>query len=167
MKKGAVILILGLLLATAAFAGFYYLGTTSCRDMMREPQPELAWLKKEFKLSDAEFARICQLHAAYLPQCGARCQRIEEQNQKLHQLFSQATNVTPEIQGLLAERARMRADCEAEMMKHFLEVSRTMPSEQGRRYLAWVEEQTFLHGQAMEERHRTEQGGHTTHEHQM
>jgi hypothetical protein len=167
MKKGAVILLMGLLLGVAGFGGFYYFGTSSCREMMREPQPELAWLKKEFKLSDAEFARISRLHAAYLPQCAARCQRIEELNQKLRQSLVPSTNVTPEIQGLLAERAKLRADCEAEMMKHFLEVSRTMPPEQGRRYLAWVEEQTSLHAQGMEERHRMEPDSHTTHHHQM
>jgi heavy-metal resistance protein len=167
MKKGAVILLFGLLLATAGFCGFYYAGTAPCRDMMREPQPELAWLKKEFKLSDAEFKRISQLHAAYLPQCAARCQRIEEQNQKLKQLFSQATTVTPEIQNLLNERAKMRADCEAEMMKHFMEVSRTMPAEQGRRYLDWVEKQTFLHGQGMEERHRTGPASQAPHQHSV
>ncbi len=167
MRKGATILLLGLLLGAVGFAGFYYFGTASCRDMMREPQPELAWLKKEFKLSDAEFARISQLHAAYLPQCAARCQRIEELSRKLQQLFSQATNVTPEIQSMLTERATMRADCEAEMMKHFWDVSRTMPAEQGRRYLAWVEQQTILRGQAMEEHHRTEPGGQPTHQHQM
>jgi hypothetical protein len=63
--------------------------------------------------------------------------------------------MTPEIQNLLVERTKTRAECEGEMMKHFIEISRTMPPEQGRRYLAWVEQQTFLHGQAMEERHRT------------
>ncbi len=165
MKKGLLILVLGLILGTAGFAGFYYFGTASCREMMREPQPELAWLKKEFKLSDAEFARISELHAAYLPQCAARCQRIEEQNQKLRQLFSQASTVTPEIQDLLNERARMRADCEAEMMKHFIAVSKTMPADQGRRYLEWVEKQTFLRGQAMEERHRATPAGSTGHSH--
>ena len=160
MRKGTYILLLGLVLATAGFSSFYYFCTASCREMMHGPQPELAWLKKEFKLSDSEFARLLQLHAAYLPQCAARCQRVEEQNEKLRQLFVQATNVTPELQNLLAERARMRADCEAEMMKHFWEVSRTMPPEQGRRYLAWVEEQTFLRGQGMEQRHRMEQDSH-------
>lgn len=159
MKKAALIQSLGLLLATAGFSGFYYLGTASCRDMMRRPQPELAWLKKEFKLSDAEFARVSQLHAAYLPQCALRCRRIEEQNQKLKQLSSQATTVTPEIQSLLADRAKMRADCEAEMMKHFQNVSRAMPPEQGRRYLAWVQEQTIFRDQAMENRHKTGGGG--------
>jgi hypothetical protein len=160
MKKGAVILLLGLLLSAAAFAGFYYLGTARCRAMMRQPQPELAWLKQEFNLSDAEFARVSQLHEAYLPKCRERCRRIEEQNVKLQQLLAQSTNVTPEIQAVLAERAKLRADCEAEMLQHFLEVSRTMPSEQGRRYLAWVQQQSSLHGQGMEQRHRMDEGGH-------
>ena len=153
MKKSALILLLGLLVCAAAFSGFYYLGTVRCRDMMRAPKPELAWLKKEFKLSDAEFARISQLHEAYLPQCRERCMRIKEQNQKLKQLLSQSETVTPEIQNLLAERAKTRAECEAEMLKHFLEVSRTMPPQQGQRYLAWVEQQTSLRGQGMEQRH--------------
>jgi hypothetical protein len=39
------------------------------------------------------------------------------------------------------------------MLKHFMEVSRGMPPEQGRRYLAWVEQRTLLSGQAMEQRH--------------
>jgi hypothetical protein len=167
MKRGALILLLGFALGTAAFAGFYYLGTASCRTMMRQPQPELAWLKKEFKLSEAEFARVSQLHDAYLPQCMVRCRRIEEQNQKLRQLFGQATNMTLEIQNLLAERAKTRAECETEMMKHFLEVSRTMPPEQGRRYLEWVEQQTFLHSQGMEERHRNDQQMPAGHHHPM
>jgi hypothetical protein len=37
------------------------------------------------------------------------------------------------------------------MLKHFFEVSRTMPPEQGKRYLAWVRENTCLRGeQAMD-----------------
>jgi hypothetical protein len=162
MKKGALILLLGLALSTAAFSGFYYFGTASCRQLMSQPQPELAWLKKEFHLSDAEFTRISQMHAAYLPQCRERCLRIAEQDRQLQQLLDKATNMTPEIQNLLAQRARTRGECETEMMKHFLEVSRTMPPEQGRRYLAWVEEHIFLRGQGMEAHHpmAEEQGEH-------
>ena len=153
MKKSALILLLGLLVSAAAFSGFYYFGTIRCRDMMRESKPELAWLKKEFNLSDAEFVRISQLHEAYLPECRERCKRINEQNQKLQQLLAHTSAVTPEIQSLLAERAKTRAECEAEMLKHFLEVSRTMPPQQGQRYLTWVEQQTSLRGQGMEQSH--------------
>jgi hypothetical protein len=156
MKRGGIILLLGLLLAMAACAGFYYLGTAPCRRMMGESQPELAWLKKEFNLSDAEFARVSELHEAYLPQCRERCRRIEEENAKLQGLLARSTTVTPEIRDLLAERAKTRADCEADMLKHFLEVSRTMPPEQGRRYLAWVEQQNSLRGEGMIRRHQME-----------
>jgi hypothetical protein len=164
MNKGTCILLLGLVLATAAFAGFYYAGTASCRTMMRESEPELAWLKREFHLSDTEFTRISELHATYLPRCRERCRRIEEQNAKLRQLIPTATDVTPEIQALLTERAKMRAYCETEMLQHFLEVSRSMPFEEGRRYLEWVERQTYLQGQAMERQHHTADHSHMSHE---
>jgi hypothetical protein len=153
MRKAGFILLIGLLLSVAAFAGIYYFGTASSRAMMSQPQPELAWLKKEFKLSDADYDRIVKLHEAYMPQCAQRCLRIAELNRKLELSLSQASSVSPEIQGLLAERATMRADCEAEMLNHFLRVSRMMPPEQGKRYLLWVEQQTFLNGQAMEQHH--------------
>lgn len=154
MKRAGLILLAGLVLSTAAFTGFYYFGTASSRAMLNEPQPELAWLKKEFKLSDDEFGRIVKLHEAYLPQCAERCARIAEQNRKLEALLNQASGITPEIRQLLAERAKTRADCEAEMLNHFLEVSKTMPPEQGRRYLEWVEQQTCLNGQGMEQQHQ-------------
>jgi hypothetical protein len=153
MKRGTMVLLLGLALGFAAFGGVYYLGTARCRSLMRQSQPELAWLKQEYNLSDSEFARISQLHEAYLPGCLERCRHIEEVNEKLRRLLPPAGSVTPEIQDLLAERARTRANCESEMLKHFLAVSRTMPAEQGKRYLAWVEERTLLQPQAMELSH--------------
>jgi len=167
MKRGAIVLVLGLALAAAGFSGLYYLGTAPSRELMRGGQPELAWLKEEYKLSDAEYARIVQLHAAYLPACAARCQRIEELTARLRQASLQATNVGPEIQRLLAERAAARAECEAEMMAHFLAVSRTMPAEQGRRYLEWVERQTFMGGREMEAVHSGAPGGGHAHHHPM
>lgn len=160
MKKAGLILLAGLLLCTAAFAGFYYLGTASSRAMMNEPEPELAWLKKEFKLTDADVAGVTKLHEAYLPQCAQRCMKIAELNGKLEQLLSHTSAVTPEIQSVLAERAKVRAECEAEMLNHFLEISRSMPPEQGQRYLQWVEQQTFLEGQGMESRHHQSMEAH-------
>jgi hypothetical protein len=155
MKRGVFILLLGLLACAAAVFSFYQVCTASHRALLKESKPELAWLKKEFHLSDEAFARVSQLHAAYLPQCHQRCLIIEAQNKKLQSLLATNTAVTPEIENLLAERAQTRADCEATMLKHFLEVSRAMPPEQGRRYLTWVQEQTFWRGQGMEQQHQT------------
>ena len=166
MKRGGLILLLGLVLGGAAFAGFYYLGTAHCRQMLREPQPELAWLKQEFNLSEAEFSRVVKLHEAYLPQCAERCAIIEEQSQKLRELLRDPKAVTPEMEALLLERARVRAVCETEMLRHFLQVRQTMPREQGERYLAWVLDQTLFSSQAMEQRHRSSaqaESGHAGH----
>jgi hypothetical protein len=137
-------------MAAVAYACVYFAGTTRSRELLHSPQPELAWLKHEFNLSDAEFSRISQLHAGYLPQCMERCRRIELLNGSLSNALASATQVTPEIEKLLNERAQMRATCQAEMLKHFFEVSRTMPPEQGKRYLAWVQENTCLREPVMD-----------------
>lgn len=158
MRKPSVILLLGLIGCVAAFSLVYYVGTAASREILSQPQPELAWLKKEFNLGEAEYARIVALHEAYLPRCEERCRLIEEQNQKLKGLMAESATVTPEIQAVMEQRARMRADCEAEMLKHFIAVSQTMPPEQGRRYLAWVEKQTFMRGEAMERQHHQDPG---------
>ena len=144
MKRGIVILGLGLAAAAIAYCCFYRMGTATSREWLHHQQPELAWLKHEFSLNDAEFGRIVELHEAYLPQCKERCARIEELNDKLTKAIGATTQLTPEIEQLLAERARTRADCQTEMLKHFFEVSRTMPPEQGKRYLVWVQEQTGI-----------------------
>jgi hypothetical protein len=149
MRRGMIILLLGLAGAALAYCCVYLAGTATPRALMQSAQPELAWLKHEFNLSDPEFARIARLHAGYLPRCEERCRRIEQLNGTLSRAIATAPEVTPEIQNLLGERAQVRALCQAEMLKHFLEVSRSMPPEQGRRYLAWVRENTCLREQAM------------------
>lgn len=150
MKRGLLILAVGVVGAFVAFCCVYLMGTARPRAMMQSAQPELAWLKHEFNLGDAEFKRISELHAGYLPQCMERCRRIDELNDKLSNSLASATQVTPELEKLLSERAQMRATCQAEMLKHFFEVSRTMPPEQGKRYLAWARDNTCLREQAMD-----------------
>ena len=150
MRRGILILAVGVVGAVVAYCCFYLMGTATPRALMQSAQPELAWLKHEFNLGDAEFKRISELHAGYLPQCMERCRRIDELKDKLSNTLASATQVTPEIEKLLGEQAQMRATCQAEMLKHFFEVSRTMPPEQGKRYLAWVRENTCLREQAMD-----------------
>jgi len=153
MKRSLLILLLGLFVGVATCLGVYRACTASHRAMLNEAAPELAWLKKEFNLSDTEFTRISELHSAYLPQCHRRCQIIAAQNEKLQQLLATNATVTTEIESLLAERANTRAECESAMLKHFWETSRAMPPEQGKRYLAWVKAQAFANSEGMEMRH--------------
>jgi hypothetical protein len=153
MKRGFVILFLGLIAATAAYGCMYLLCTAPVRNLQKEDRPELAWLKKEFKLGDEEFQRISELHAAYLPECRERCRQVEAQNAGLQKLLADSTNVTPQIELSLDESARLRAECQRMMLQHFFRVSEIMPPEQGRRYLAWVKEKVFLPNHGMTEHH--------------
>jgi Skp family chaperone for outer membrane proteins len=143
MKKGVFILVIGLIVAAAAY-GCTYFGCTSCiRVLQHSDRPELAWLKDEFNLNDAEFKRVSELHAAYLPQCREMCRKIDAQNAQLQKLLTTATNTTPEIDAALAETARLRSDCQRMMLRHFFQVSQTMPPAQGHRYLVWVKGKAF------------------------
>jgi hypothetical protein len=144
MKRPWLILVAGLLGAVVAYCAFYYGGTQTCRMMQHDQAPELAWLKAEFRLSDADFARVSKMHENYMAGCMERCRRIDEKNQHLKHLLAATNAVSPEIERTLAEAAQLRADCQKEMLQHFYDVSRTMPPAQGERYLAWVQERTIL-----------------------
>ncbi|MEO8429368.1 MAG: periplasmic heavy metal sensor [Verrucomicrobiota bacterium] len=143
MKRGVLILLFGLVAAAAAYGCIYFVCTSSARSLQRSDKPELAWLKKEFNLSDAELKRISALHAAYLPHCREMCLQVDAQNTRLQTLLADAANATPEIDAALAESGRLRSECQRMMLRHFFQVSQTMPPEQGRRYLAWVKQKTF------------------------
>ncbi len=144
MKRSWFILVAGLFAALAAYFTFYFLSIANYQSLERSPEPELAWLKREFHLGDTEFARICQMHQAYLSGCMERCRRIDLKNEELKRLLAAANGMTPEIEKTLAEAAQLRAECQKKMLEHFYAVSRTMPPEQGKRYLAWVQEKTIL-----------------------
>jgi CHASE3 domain sensor protein len=153
MKRGVFIFVFGLVLAAVACSCVYFACTASARTLQRSERPELAWLKDEFNLSDAEFQRISELHAAYLPRCQEMCRKIDAQEAQLQKLLANPTNITPEMEGALTEASKLRAECQTMMLRHFIQVSQTMPSEQGRRYLAWVKEKAFAPNFDMGERH--------------
>ena len=143
MKSALAILAAGVLACVAGFCGFYFFGTAPHRELLQQRSPELAWLKREFRLSDAEFTRITNLHEAYQPQCQEMCRRIDEQTTKLNTLLAGTNTVTAEMEATLAESARLRAECQRNMLLHFFQVSQTMPPEQGRRYIKWISVRTF------------------------
>ncbi len=149
MRRSLFILAAGVLGAAVAYFCVYLMGTAAPRALMQSDQPELAWLRQEFSLSDAEFSRISKLHAGYLPQCAERCLQIERLNQSLRSKLAESTQITDNIEKLLAERAQLRVTCQIEMLKHFFEVSQSMPTEQGGRYMEWVIEHTCLHEEGM------------------
>lgn len=135
-------LLLGSLVAGLIFAASYWTAAR-IRTASRQPADELAWLCNEFQLTDAELTRIRTLHEGYKPQCEAMCARVAEQKRQLDSLVGGATNVSPEIRQKLAEIAALRAECQAQMLRHFQDVARSMPQRQGARYLAEMQRLTL------------------------
>ena len=144
MKRAIAILLSGVVIAAVAYACFYSGSIRQNREVMQHPTPELAWLKSEFQLSDEDYLRISKLHDAYLPTCMEMCRRIDAKNAEIKALLTKTNVITPEIEQKLAEASQVRLECQKKMLSHFYEVSRAMPPEQGKRYLAWVEKNTSL-----------------------
>jgi hypothetical protein len=126
-----------------------------------QPSDDLNWLRTEFHLSEVEMARIRTLHEGYLPQCAEMCAKIAAKKRELEAVLGNGTNLTVEAQAKLNEVAVLRAQCQAQMLQHFITVSQTMPPEQGQRYLAEMQRLTL----GAHEQTEQSMSGDTGHEH--
>jgi len=162
--ESPLILLLGALaLGAAIFAGSYFVAQRTTVMCCANPADDLSWLREEFHLSDAEMTRIRKLHEGYQPQCAEMCAKIAAKKRELESVLGRGTNLTAEAQTNLAELAGLRAQCQAQMLRHFATVSQAMPPEQGRRYLAEMQKLTLGTHEQMES--RMEGSGDTGHEH--
>ncbi|MGA2180344.1 MAG: hypothetical protein ABSH15_12280 [Verrucomicrobiota bacterium] len=159
MNRSLVILLSALVLGFALFGGSYFAGQRACR--MTRSADDLSWLCDEFHLGDAEMARIQKLHEGYLPKCAEMCAKIAAKKSELETALNGSTNVNLVAQQKLTELAALRAQCQAQMLRHFTEVSQTMPPEQGRRYLAEMQRLTL----GFHEQTESSMSGSAGHEH--
>jgi uncharacterized membrane protein len=162
MNRSLVILLGALVLGVALFGGSYFAGQRACRMTMTRPTDDLAWLREEFHLTDADMAHVRQLHEGYMPQCAEMCAKIAAKKIELQTALANGTNVTADAQKKLIEIGELRAQCQTQMLQHFIEVSQTMSPEQGRRYLAEMQRLTLgFHEQT--ESSMSESAGHEHH----
>ena len=157
MNRPLVLLLGALALGAAIFAGSYFVAHRASVMCCANPADDLAWLKVEFHLSDAEMARVRQLHEGYMPQCAEMCAKIAAKQRELHAIsFTTNLNVNVEAQAKLGivvvkELYELRAQCQTQMLQHFVTVSEAMPPEQGRRYLAEMQKLTLDSHEQMEQ----------------
>lgn len=143
MRRSLIILVGVLTVGVAIFGGSYFLAQWLCARHMSNPADDLAWLRQEFRLSDAETARVRRLHDGYLPKCGEMCAKIAAKKREVDQALAGATNVTAAVEQQLMELSELRAQCQLQMLRHFAEVSQVMPPQQSRRYLAEMQRLTL------------------------
>jgi hypothetical protein len=143
MNRSLIILLGALALGTVVFAGSYFGGHYAGMRCCSNPADDLSWLRDEFHLSDTEMAHIRQLHEGYMPQCGEMCVKIAEKKHELEAALDAGPHVTAGAQVKLNELAALRAQCQGQMLEHFMEVSQAMPPEEGRQYLAEMKKLTL------------------------
>jgi hypothetical protein len=143
MRHSLAILVGALAAGVAVFAGAFFVSQRLCASRMANPADDLAWLRQEFRLSDAELARIRELHEGYLPKCHEMCKKILAKKREVDQELAGETNVTAAIEQKVMELCELRAQCQLQMLRHFAEVSLVMPPEQGKRYLAEMQRLTL------------------------
>jgi len=159
MNRSLVTLLGVLALSAAIFAGSYFASQRAC--LMTRSTDDLSWLRDEFHLSDAEMARVRQLHEGYMPQCAKMCALLAAKKTEVQTALGNGTNITAEARNKLTELGELRAQCQAQMLQHFVAVSRAMPPEQGRHYLAEMEKITLGSHEEIEQ----SMSDHTGHEH--
>jgi hypothetical protein len=143
MNRSLIVVLGALALSAAVFAGSYFVSQRASAVYCANPADDLGWLRTEFHLNDAQMVRVRHLHENYLPQCAKMCALIAAKKAEVQAALANATNVTAETQAKLTELGELRAQCQGQMLQHFITVGQAMPPEQGRRYLAEMEKITL------------------------
>lgn len=144
MNRSVRLLLLGALVVAVVGGLAYACAKRLCARQMTAD--DIGWLKREFRLSDSELAHVRELHQGYLPRCREMCAKIAAKQSEVEQALSRGE--APDEK--LVELATLRAQCQAQMLKHFQEVSRAMPAEQGKRYLSEMQRLTLGFHQQIE-----------------
>jgi hypothetical protein len=135
MKKLLLVIALSLVAGVGGYFAYYCHATVSTRAMLTGPGGELEWLRAEYHLSEAQFARVREIHADYAPKCDVMCEKIAKANGRFHQLSAVNRTFTPEVDEAMRECARVQAECRQALLQHVYAVSAEMPPEDGRRFL--------------------------------
>lgn len=135
MKRAFLILFIAVAVSALGYFVSYKIATRSAKTCLACPDSGMAWLRNEYHLSDAQFAKIAQMHEDYRPTCARMCAHIAAANEKVDDLIASSATVTPEIEAALKECALLQNECRLAMLQHVYAVSAEMNPEDGRRYL--------------------------------
>lgn len=137
MKKGLLILLVALVAGAIAFwvTRSHRQSAAVHSEVLLDSMPELAWLRTELKLSDDQFAKAGELHAAYRPTCARMCRNIAEAHAKLEPLARGGRGMSPELEAAIRHHARVHAECQKAMLEHLYETAALLDDKQAARYL--------------------------------
>lgn len=135
MKKGLYILTAAFLAGVLAFCLMRSHKTAQSLGSLVDSMPELAWVRTDLKLTDEQFARVSQLHAAYRPKCVEMCRRISDAHEKIEGYARKDRRVSPELDEAIRYHAQIHVECQQAMLKHLYETAAVLDENQAARYL--------------------------------
>ncbi len=135
MKRPLLILLFFLLAGVAAFCVMRSQKSAERQGVLLDNMPELSWVRSELKLTDEQFAKVAELHAAYRPKCVQMCRRIAEAHEKLDRLAARDESVSEELRAAIREHADIHAECQETMLEHLYQTAAQLDSKQAAKYL--------------------------------
>jgi hypothetical protein len=135
MKRGFLMLALALAAGILAFGLMRTCKMAERQGVHLDAMPELAWVRTELKLTDVQFAKVSELHAAYRPTCVEMCRRIADARGKVEAQAKAGRSVTTELDAAIREHAKAHAQCQQSMLRHMYETAAVLEPDQATRYL--------------------------------
>lgn len=126
------------ILAVAGVCGFFVFHVT-CDPAAHAAARDgdlMAWMRCEFRLTDAQYAEILRLHEAHSERCALHCAAVQKAREQAASARCSGDSAAL-AQALEAERDAT-AICEAATEAHVRRVAAVMSPEDGSRYLAMV-----------------------------
>jgi septal ring factor EnvC (AmiA/AmiB activator) len=136
--KGLLILAIAVVVSIGGSIVYFRTATAPTSAMLDQPAGELEWLRREFQLSDEQFARVRAKHQEYAPKCERMCAQIADANKRLDELIKSNKAVTPEVEAALHHSAQVQEECRRAMLGHVYAVGGEMSPDHGARYLAMM-----------------------------
>jgi hypothetical protein len=130
------LVVLALIAGITCFVSYRVSGDPKLKDALTQGDA-LQWLKVEFKLTDAQFARIKTLHDSYSLECEKHCAAIQEAERAKEVAEAQAVG-PQQLAELERQLEGLRDTCENAIAAHARRCAAEMSPEAGERYLALV-----------------------------
>lgn len=128
---------------------------TSCDVAQLKSADALAWMRRDFDLSDDEFVKVCALHDAYLPLCDSMCKRMEEATTHLASALQTSHSMTKEAEAALREYETARAECQRATLQHVLDTSAVMKPKAGGEFVQKILPHLLTSSQHVSELHHS------------
>jgi hypothetical protein len=98
MKKSICFILLeGMVVLGAAYAFGHVAATSTQPTTINGHHPALGWMRTEFQLTPAQFARMREVHEGYQPKCLEMCRIIDAKHTEIQMLLAETNVVTPQI----------------------------------------------------------------------